>query len=96
MNGMIIWVQLFIFMNNINKKTYIFFLLIIFLSSAYIKFFNASYVFTSYDDIGVITLFKSFLGEKIINLNFIFFEKKIILDEIFFSGFENNYVVTTV
>ena len=94
MNGMIIWVQLFIFMNNINKKTYILFLLIIFLSSAYIKFFNASYVFTSYDDIGVITLFKSFLGEKIINLNFIFFEKKIILDEIFFLGFENNILLS--
>jgi hypothetical protein len=77
-------------MKPIDKKTYIFFLLIIFISSAYIKFFNTSLVFSEYDDIGVATLFKGFLGEKIFNLNFLFFEKKIILDKNFFSNFENS------
>lgn len=77
-------------MGSINKKTYIIFLLIIFASSIYVKLFNIGSIFSEYDDIGVATLFKGFLGEKIINLNFLFFEKQIILDKYFFSNFEDS------
>lgn len=77
-------------MNSIEKKIYIFFLLLIAISSIYIKFFNITNIFSEYDDIGVITLFKGFVGEKIININFLIFEKKIIINQKFFSNFENS------
>ena len=79
-------------MNSIDKKTYFFFLLIIAISSIYIKFFNITNIFSEYDDIGVITLFKGFMGEKIININFLFFEKKVLINQSFFSNFENNFL----
>ena len=80
-------------MNYIDKKTYFFFLLIIIIPSIYIKFFNITNIFSEFDDIGVITLFKGFMGEKIININFLFFEKEILIDQNFFSNFENSILL---
>lgn len=77
----------------IYQKIYILFLISIFISSIYLKFSYVTDIFTEYDDIGVITLFKGFLGSKIINLDFLFLDKKIILDEYFFSNFEDNFLL---
>ena len=63
--------------SKVYNRIYFLFLAIILISSFYIKFSFVTDIFTEYDDIGIITLFKGFLGSKEINLNFFFFERKI-------------------
>lgn len=79
--------------SKVYNRIYFLFLAIILISSFYIKFSFVTDIFTEYDDIGIITLFKGFLGSKEINLNFFFLKEKFILDENFFLDFEKNFLL---
>ena len=74
-------------------RIYYLLLAVILLSSIYIKFYFVTDIFTEYDDIGVVTLFKGFLGIKEINLNFFLLKEKIFLNQNFFSDFDNSFLL---